>query len=144
MACDMRVVAANAQLEQPEIKFGLFPGAGGTQRLPRLVEAGRALELMYVGDPIGAEEAYRIGLANRVVAEGEALSEARELAGNISGKAGVALRYIQQAVNRGMSTSLDEGLRIEADLFAKIFQTEDIREGVDAFINKRSPNFKHR
>lgn len=121
MACDMRVVAANAQLGQPEIKFGLFPGAGGTQRLPRLVEAGRALELMYVGDPIGAEEAYRIGLANRVVAEGEALSEARELAGNIAGKAGVALRYIQQAVNRGMSTSLDEGLRIEADLFAKIF-----------------------
>ncbi len=140
----MRVVAANARLGQPEIKLGLFPGAGGTQRLPRLVGAGRALELMYIGEPVGAEEAYRIGLANRVTPEGEALSEARELAGNISGMAGVALRYIQQAVNRGMSTSLDEGLRIEADLFAKIFQTEDIREGVDAFINKRAPNFKHR
>lgn len=144
MACDMRVVAANARLGQPEIKLGLFPGAGGTQRLPRLVGAGRALELMYVGDPIDADEAYRIGLANRVVPEGQALAEARELAGNITGMAGVALRYIQQAVNRGMSTSLDEGLRIEADLFAKIFHTEDIREGVDAFINKRAPNFKHR
>jgi enoyl-CoA hydratase/carnithine racemase len=97
-----------------------------------------------VGDPIGAEEAYRIGLATRVVAEGEALSEARALAAKITGMAGVALRYIQQAVNRGMSTSLNEGLRIEADLFAKIFQTEDVREGVDAFINNRSPNFKHR
>lgn len=144
MACDMRVVAANAQLGQPEIKLGLFPGAGGTQRLPRLVGTGRALELMYVGDPIGAEEAYRIGLANRVAPEGEALSEAKALAANITGMAGVALRYIQQAVNRGMNTSLHEGLRIEADLFAKIFQTEDVREGVDAFINKRAPNFKHR
>jgi enoyl-CoA hydratase/carnithine racemase len=144
MACDMRVVAANAQLGQPEIKLGLFPGAGGTQRLPRLVGTGRALELMYVGDPIGAEEAYRIGLANRIAPEGEALSAAKALAAKMSGMAGVALRYIQQAVNRGMSTSLHEGLRIEADLFAKIFQTEDVREGVDAFINKRSPNFKHR
>jgi enoyl-CoA hydratase/carnithine racemase len=99
---------------------------------------------MYVGDPIGAEEAYRIGLANRVAPVGEALSEAKGLAANIAGRAGVALRYIQQAVNRGMSTSLQEGLRIEADLFAKIFQTEDVREGVDAFINKRAPHFKHR
>jgi enoyl-CoA hydratase/carnithine racemase len=144
MACDIRVVAANAQLGQPEIKLGLFPGAGGTQRLPRLVGVGRALELMYIGEPIGAEEAHRIGLANRVVPEGEALSEAKALATKIAGMAGVALRYIQQAVHRGMSASLDEGLRIEADLFAKIFQTEDVREGVDAFINKRTPNFKHR
>ena len=144
MACDLRVVAANAQLGQPEIKLGLFPGAGGTQRLPRLVGVGRALELMYVGDPIGAEEAYRIGLANRVAPQGETLSEAKALAAKIAGMAGVALRYIQQAVNRGMSTSLQEGLRIEADLFAKIFQTEDVREGVDAFINKRTPHFKHR
>ena len=144
MACDLRVVAANAQLGQPEIKLGLFPGAGGTQRLPRLVGVGRALELMYVGDPIGAEEAYRIGLANRVAPQGEALSEAKALAAKIAGMAGVALRYIQQAVNRGMGTSLQEGLRIEADLFAKIFQTEDVREGVDAFINKRTPHFKHR
>ncbi len=144
MACDMRVVAANARLGQPEIKLGLFPGAGGTQRLPRLVGTGRALELMYVGDPIDYEEASRIGLANRMAPEGEALSEAKALAAKITGMAGVALRYIQQAVNRGMSTSLEEGLRIEADLFAKIFQTEDVREGVDAFINKRAPNFKHR
>ncbi|ETX09001.1 MAG: hypothetical protein ETSY2_02095 [Candidatus Entotheonella gemina] len=93
---------------------------------------------------LGPKRRIALALANRVTPGGEALSEARELAGNIAGMAGVALRYIQQAVNRGMSTSLDEGLRIEADLFAKIFQTEDIREGVDAFINKRAPNFKHR
>ena len=144
MACDMRVVADTAQLGQPEIKLGLFPGAGGTQRLPRLVGAGRAKELMYIGDPIGAEEAYRIGLANKVVAATDLLTETMEMAGTMAGMAGVALRYIQQAVNRGMGTTLEEGLKIEADLFAKVFVTEDVREGVDAFVNKRSPNFKHR
>jgi enoyl-CoA hydratase len=144
MACDLRIVAANAQLGQPEIKLGLFPGAGGTQRLPRLVGAGIAKELMYIGDPIDANEAHRIGLANRVVPAGEALDAARDMGRTIASRAGVALRYIQQAVNRGLNTTLEEGLQIEADLFAKIFQTEDVREGVEAFINKRQPNFKHR
>ena len=144
MACDIRIVAANAQMGQPEIKLGLFPGAGGTQRLPRLVGAGIAKELMYVGDPIGAEEAYRIGLANKVVPTGEALAAARQMGLTIAGMAGVALRYIQEAVNRGLDTTLEAGLQIEADLFAKVFQTEDVREGVEAFINKRQPNFRHR
>lgn len=144
MACDLRVVAANAQLGQPEIKLGLLPGAGGTQRLPRLVGAGRALELMYLGDPIGAEEAFRMGLANRITPPGEALSTAMAMGQKIAGMAGVALRYIQMAVNRGLNTTLEAGLKIEADLFAKVFHTEDVREGVDAFINKRQPNFKHR
>jgi enoyl-CoA hydratase len=144
MACDLRIVAANAQLGQPEIKLGLFPGAGGTQRLPRLVGAAIAKELMYIGDPIDANEAHRIGLANRVVPAGEALDAARDMGRTIASRAGVALRYIQQAVNRGLNTTLEEGLQIEADLFAKIFQTEDVREGVEAFINKRQPNFKHR
>jgi enoyl-CoA hydratase len=144
MACDLRIVAANAQLGQPEIKLGLFPGAGGTQRLPRLVGAGIAKELMYVGDPVSAEEAYRIGLANKVVPAGEALAAAKQMGQTIAGMAGVALRYIQEAVNQGLDTTLDAGLQIEADLFAKVFQTEDVREGVDAFINKRKPNFRHR
>jgi enoyl-CoA hydratase/carnithine racemase len=144
MACDLRIVAANAQMGQPEIKLGLLPGAGGTQRLPRLVGAGMAKELMYVGDPISAEEAYRIGLVNRVVPAGEALAVARQMGQTIAGRAGVALRYIQEAVDRGLATTLDAGLQIEADLFAKVFQTEDVREGVDAFINKRKPNFRHR
>ena len=144
MACDLRIVAANAQMGQPEIKLGLLPGAGGTQRLPRLVGAGMAKELMYVGDPISAEEAYRIGLVNRVVPAGEALAVARQMGQTIAGMAGVALRYIQEAVDRGLDTTLDAGLQIEADLFAKVFQTEDVREGVDAFINKRKPNFRHR
>ena len=144
MACDIRVVAEKAQLGQPEIKLGLFPGAGGTQRLPRLVGAGIAKELMYLGDPIGAAEAHRIGLANRVVPTGEALTVAKEMARKIAGMSGVALRYIQQAVNRGLDVPLEAGLKIEADLFAKVFQTDDIREGVDAFINKRPPQFRHR
>jgi enoyl-CoA hydratase/carnithine racemase len=143
MACDIRIVAALARLGQPEIKLGLFPGAGGTQRLPRLVGAGIAKELMYTGDPISAEAAHRIGLANKVVPAGEALAAAKELGATIAGMAGVALRYIQQAVNRGLNTTLEEGLQIEADLFAKVFQTEDVREGVAAFINKRQPNFRH-
>jgi enoyl-CoA hydratase/carnithine racemase len=144
MACDIRIVAANAQLGQPEIKLGLLPGAGGTQRLPRLVGAGIAKELLYVGDPVSAEEAYRIGLANRVVPTGEALAAAKQMGQTIAGMAGVALRYIQEAVNRGLDTTLGAGLQIEADLFAKVFQTEDVREGVDAFINKRKPIFRHR
>jgi enoyl-CoA hydratase/carnithine racemase len=144
MTCDLRIVATNAQLGQPEIKLGLFPGAGGTQRLPRLVGEGVAKELMYVGDPISADEAYRIGLANKVVPAGEALTAAKQLGQTIASRAGVALRYIQQAVDRGAGTTLEEGLRIEADLFAKVFQTEDVREGVEAFITKRTPQFKHR
>jgi enoyl-CoA hydratase len=144
MACDLRIVAAHAQLGQPEIKLGLFPGAGGTQRLPRLVGEAIAKEMMYVGDPISAEEAQRIGLANRVVPPGEALEAAKALGRTIASRAGVALRYIQQAVDRGLNTTLEEGLNIEADLFAKVFHTEDVREGVDAFIHKRQPNFKHR
>ena len=144
MACDLRIVAANAQMGQPEIKLGLLPGAGGTQRLPRLVGAGIAKELLYTGDPISAEEAYRIGLANRVVPAGAALVAARQMGQTIAGMAGVALRYIQEAVDRGLDTTLEAGLQIEADLFAKVFQTEDVREGVEAFINKRKPNFRHR
>ena len=144
MACDLRLVAANAQMGQPEIKLGLLPGAGGTQRLPRLVGAGIAKELMYMGDPISAEEAYRIGLANRVVPAGEALAAARQMGQTIAGMAGVALRSIQEAVDRGLDTTLDAGLQIEADVFAKVFQTEDVREGVEAFLNKRKPNFRHR
>jgi len=144
LTCDLRLVAVNAQLGQPEIKLGLFPGAGGTQRLPRLVGEAKAKELMYIGDPISAEEAYRIGLANRLVPAGEALTAARQMGQTIASRAGVALRYIQQAVDRGLNTTLEEGLHIEADLFAKVFQTEDVREGVEAFINKRQPNFRHR
>ncbi len=144
MACDLRIVAANAQLGQPEIKLGLLPGAGGTQRLPRLVGAGIAKALMYLGEPIGAEEAYRIGLANHVVPTGEALTAATALAQRIAAMGGVALRSIQEAVNRGLDTTLDAGLQIEADLFGAVFQTEDGREGVEAFLQKRTPHFQHR
>ena len=144
MACDVRIVAADTQMGQPEIKLGLLPGAGGTQRLPRLVGAGIAKEIMFTGDPIGAEEAHRIGLANHVVPAGEALPAARKMAGRLAERPGVALRYIQQAVQRGLGATLSDGLQVEADLFAKVFQTEDAREGVEAFIAKRQPKFQHR
>jgi enoyl-CoA hydratase/carnithine racemase len=144
MACDLRIVDTNALMGQPEIKLGLFPGAGGTQRLPRLVGEGIAKELMYLGEPISAEEAYRIGLANKVVSAGTALAAAKQMGQTIAGMAGVALRSIQQAVDQGLDTTLEAGLHIEADLFAKVLRTEDVREGVEAFINKRQPHFRHR
>jgi enoyl-CoA hydratase/carnithine racemase len=144
MACDIRLVAEQAQMGQPEIKLGLLPGAGGTQRLPRLVGAGIAKELMYLGEPIAATEAYRIGLANHVVPNGTALTAAKQMGQRIASMSGLALRAIQQAVDRGLGTTLEAGLQIEADLFAKSFQTEDTREGVDAFLNKRPPVFRQR
>lgn len=144
LACDIRIAADNARLGLPEIKLGIFPGAGGTQRLPRLIGAGLAKALMYTGDPISANEAYRIGLVNHVVPAGEALHAARQLGNTIARRAGVALRSIQQAVDNGLEMTLEAGLQYEAELFANVFQTEDAREGIDAFINKRPPHFQHR
>lgn len=144
LACDIRVAAENAQLGVPEIKLGLFPGGGGTQRLPRLIGEGKAKELMYTGDPVKAEEALRIGLVNRVVPAGEDVKAAQELARTIASRAGVALSLIKRAVDQGTQKTLLEGLQLERELFDKVFQTEDVREGVDAFINKRPAKFKHR
>ncbi|MFZ5633814.1 MAG: enoyl-CoA hydratase/isomerase family protein [Bacillota bacterium] len=144
LCCDLRVAGENALLGLPEIKLGLFPGGGGTQRLPRLIGEARAKELMYLGDFIPAQEALRIGLVNTVVPQAEVLTAALELAQKISQRPGAALSLIKQCVDRGLQMTLEEGLRLECDLFDRVFLTEDVREGVSAFIEKREPKFKHR
>jgi enoyl-CoA hydratase len=142
MACDIRLASDKAKFGQPEINLGIMPGGGGTQRLPRLVGLGRALKLLYTGEIISAEEAYRIGLADEVVPAEKLATRARELAGIIAKKSPVALRLIKEAVRASVRTSLDEGLRHETTLFGLIFSSEDKEEGVEAFLQKRPPEFK--
>lgn len=144
MTCDIRIADEQALFGLPEIKLGLFPGGGGTQRLPRLVGEAKAKELMFTGDPISAQEAKAIGLVNQVVSKGEALKAAKKMAQTISQRSLPALQFIKQAVDQGLDLSLKAGVKNEARLFAKVFQTEDVREGVAAFIEKRTPKFKHR
>jgi enoyl-CoA hydratase len=144
MACDIRLASEKAKLGQPEINLGLIPGGGGTQRLPRLVGMGRALKLLYTGDFVGAEEALRIGLVDEVVPPEDLPKRARELAEAIAAKSPVALRFIKETVRASARTPLDEGLDREAGLFALAFASEDMREGVDAFLNKRKPEFTGR
>ena len=144
LACDIRIAEEHAQIGLPEIKLGLFPGGGGTQRLPRLVGEAKAKELMFTGDPISAQEAEKIRLVNRVVPSGEGLNSAKELAKRISRHSLQALSRIKKSVDEGMNHSLTEGIELEAALFAEVFQTEDIKEGVQAFIEKRKPVFQHR
>ncbi len=142
MACTMRVAADTAKLGQPEINLGLIPGYGGTQRLPRLVGRARALELLLTGDPISAEEAWRIGLVNRVVPATALMQEAKSLAAALASKAPIAVRYILDAVRDGFQMSLAEGCAHEATLFGLVATTDDMREGTRAFLEKRRPNFK--
>ena len=144
MACTLRLAAESAKLGQPEVALGIIPGYGGTQRLARLVGAGRALELILTGDPIDAREAHRIGLVNRVVPAAELLPSAESLARTILTRGPVALRYALQAVREGLQMPLDEGLSMEAALFGLCCATEDMREGTRAFVEKRKPVFKER
>ena len=144
LTCDIRLAEEHAQIGLPEVKLGLFPGGGGTQRLPRLVGAAKAKELMFVGDPLTAEEAKEIGLVNKVVPTGTGMDAALEMAGRIAGYSLQALTRIKKAVNEGIEKPFDEAIDLEADLFAEIFATEDVREGVSAFIEKRKPAFSHR
>jgi enoyl-CoA hydratase len=142
MACTVRIAAERAQLGQPEIGLGLIPGYGGTQRLPRLVGKGRALELMLTGAPITAADAERIGLVNRVVPSEELMAAARALANTLAGQAPAAIRYILDAVNHGLQMTLAEGCAHEATLFGMAAATDDMREGTRAFLEKRKPVFK--
>ena len=144
MACTFRVAAESAKLGQPEVALGIIPGYGGTQRLARLVGAGRALEMILTGEPIDAREALRIGLLNRVVPAAELLPAAEALARTILTRGPVALRYALQAVHEGLQTTLNEGLSMEAALFGLCCATEDMREGTRAFVEKRKPAFKGR
>jgi enoyl-CoA hydratase len=144
LSCDIRIAEEHAQIGLPEVKLGLFPGGGGTQRLPRLIGEAKAKELMYTGEPISAEEAARIGLVNKLAASGDGLNSARELAARMTGHSLQALSRIKLAVDGGLDRSLEEGVKLEARLFEEVFRTEDIKEGVQAFIEKRKAEFKHR
>lgn len=143
LAFDIRIASEKALLGLPEIKLALFPGGGGTQRLPRLVGLSRAKEIMFSGEPISAAEALRIGLVNKVVPHDEVLQASKDYAKQLTNRAAVALSLIKEAVNRGMKMTLEEGLKVEMDLFDRVFQTEDVKEGVQAFIEKREPKLKH-
>jgi enoyl-CoA hydratase len=142
LCCDIRIASDTAQLGLPEALRGFIPGAGGTQRLPRLVGPARALEIMMTGERVPAAEALRIGLVNRVVPAAELMAQAETLARKIAAGAPVALRLIKEAVHRGLDMTLAEGLALEVDLSTLASQTEDSREGVQAFVEKRPPNWR--
>lgn len=142
LCCTLRVAAENARLGQPEVRLGILPGYGGTQRLPRLVGRGRALEMLLTGESIDAAEACRIGLVNHVVPQAELLSFSRALLKKILDNAPLAVALISQAVDLGLSSGLEQGLRFEAVAFSLAAATEDRREGLRAFLEKRRAQFK--
>lgn len=144
MACTIRLAADTARFGQPEINLGLIPGYAGSQRLPRLVGRGRALELLLTGMQIGADEAHRIGLVNRVVPAAQLMTEARALAETLASKAPVAVRYILDAVAGGLEMSMQDAQVYEATLFGLVFTTDDMREGTRAFLEKRKASFQGR
>ena len=142
MACDIRMASDNAKFSQPEINLGIMCGGGGTQRLPRLVGEGRAMEMALTGDMIDAATAEKFGLVNHVVPADQLEAETMKLAEKIAEKAPIALQLSKEAVKFASRSNLDEGLRREIDLFAICFSTEDKKEGVAAFLEKRKPEFK--
>jgi enoyl-CoA hydratase len=144
MACDIRVASSKAKLGQPEIKLGIIPGGGGTQRLTRLVGEGRAMELCLTGDMITAEEAERFGLVNHVYAPEELEAKTMELANRIAEMSPVAVAMAKQSVKNAARLDLRAGVEAEVDLFALCFSSEDKEEGVRAFLEKRKPDFKGR
>jgi enoyl-CoA hydratase/carnithine racemase len=143
MACTIRVAAENAQFGQPEVTLGIIPGGGGTQRLPRLVGKGRALQIILSGERINAQEAYRIGLVNEVVpVAADLIPRAEAILNQIFKNAPIAVKYSLEAVNKGLETSIADGLSLEASLFGICATTEDKKEGTQAFLQKRHANFK--
>jgi enoyl-CoA hydratase/carnithine racemase len=144
MACTIRIAIENAKFGQPEVKLGVIPGGGGTQRLPRLVGKGRALQLILSGEMIGAQEAYRIGLVNEVVPAAELITRAEGILKQIFSNAPLAVKYSLEAVNKGLETSQAEGLSLEASYFGLCAGTEDKTEGTQAFLQKRAAQFHGR
>src|SRR5271167_3696143 len=142
LACTMRLASDNAKLGQPEVKLGLIPGYGGTQRLPRLVGKGLAMQQVLTGEMISAQEAHRIGLVNEVVPQAELIPRAEAIASKIIANAPLAVQYAMEAVNHGLDMTLAEGLYLEATLFAVCCSTEDKNEGTKAFLEKRAPQFQ--
>ncbi|MCE1227695.1 MAG: enoyl-CoA hydratase-related protein [Geobacteraceae bacterium] len=144
MSCDIRIAAEHARFGQPEVSIGTLPGFGGSQRLPRLVGKGRALEMILTGDMIDAQEAWRIGLVNKVVPSAELMAAARSLATKLAGKSQMALKLCKEVVTNGLEMDLQRACSYEADLFALSFATADQQEGMTAFLEKRAPVFTGR
>jgi len=144
MACTIRLASESAKFGQPEVKLGIMPGYGGSQRLPRLVGKGRALQIILSGEVIGAQEAYRIGLVNEVVPLANLIPRAEAILNQINANGPVGVKYSIEAVNQGMDMTLEEGLGLEASLFAICAATEDKKEGTSAFLAKRAPQFQGR
>jgi len=142
LACDVRIAADGVRLGLPDIAMGLLPMAGGTQRLPRLVGRGKALEMILTGEPVDAQEALRIGLVSAVVAPGRLMAEAESIANRIAERGPLAVRYAKEAILRGLEMPLDQALRFETDLTIILQTTDDRAEGVQAFLDKRKPEFK--
>ena len=141
MACTIRIACETARFGQPEVKLGVLPGGGGTQRLPRLVGKGRALQIILTGEMLSAQEAYRIGLVNEVVPAANVIPRAEAILKQIFSNAPLAVKYSLEAVNKGLETSQDEGLALEASFFGLCSGTEDKKEGTSAFLEKRPPTF---
>ncbi|MGL5245564.1 MAG: short-chain-enoyl-CoA hydratase [Sarcina sp.] len=144
MACDIRIATERAKFAQPEAGLGITPGFGGTQRLPRIVGEGKAKELIYTGDIIKADEALRIGLVNKVVPVENLMEEVKVIANKIVANAPIAIKLCKDAINRGMQVDIDNAIIIEADDFGKCFSTEDQKEGMAAFIDRRAKAFKNK
>jgi enoyl-CoA hydratase len=142
MACTMRIASENAVLGQPEVKLGIIPGYGGSQRLPRLVGKGRAMQILLTGDMAPASEALRIGLVNQVVPQAELMAAAEAIAKKIMANAPLAVKFCMEAVNRGIEMTQEEGQFLEAALFGLLCATEDMKEGTRAFLEKRAANFR--
>ncbi len=141
LACDLRVASETSRLGLPEVKLGVFPAGGGTERLPRLIGEARARELIYTGEPVDAREAWRIGLVNRVAPAGQALAEAQDLGRMIAAKSAVTLRTVKAVMDRGLAMDLLEAQQVAIDAIGELFQSEAVREGVAAFLEKRAPRF---
>jgi enoyl-CoA hydratase len=141
MACTIRIAVDTAKFGQPEVALGLIPGGGGTQRLPRLVGKGRALQLILSGEMIGAQEAYRIGLINEIVPAPDLITRAEAMLKKIASNAPIAVKFALEATNKGLETSQGEGLLLEASYFGLCAATEDKQEGTSAFLEKRKPQF---
>jgi enoyl-CoA hydratase len=144
MACTIRIAADHAKFGQPEINLGIIPGYAGSQRLPRLVGKGRALEILLTGDMVTAARAYEIGLVNKVVPAAELLADAKRLAASLAGKAPLATRYILEAVHHGMEMPLADGQFLEGSLFGLVASTDDMKEGTKAFLEKRQASWRGR